>query len=207
VALAYDEIRALLVNGTLAPGTRLGQGELADQLGISRGSVREALRRLAGDGLVEFHTNRGFFTADIGLPAVLRRLEVRLLLEPGIARLAAERHTTEDLEVLRRAVEDERAARTADAVHDASRAFHMALARASRNDELVRVLDSLWIVDVGRRLLAARRTAMTWQGSDADEHEEILAAVAAGDGKRAAELHRTHIESALRHWSPDPLLQ
>jgi DNA-binding GntR family transcriptional regulator len=203
VGLAYDEIRALLVNGTLAPGTRLGQGELANQLGISRGSVREALRRLAGDGLVEFQTNRGFFTADIGLPAVLRRLEVRLLLEPGIARLAAERHTPEDLETLRQAVADERAATSADAVHDASRAFHLGLARAARNEELVRVLDSLWIVDVGRRLLAARRTALTWQDSDAAEHEEILAAVEARDGERAAELHRLHIEAALRHWSPE----
>ncbi len=201
VGLAYDEIRALLVGGTLPPGTRLGQGELADRLGISRGSVREALRRLAGDGLVEFRTNRGFFSADIGLPSVLRRLEVRLLLEPGIARLAALRHAPEDLEALRRAVADERAARTAQAAHDASRAFHLALAHAARNDELVRVLDSLWIVDVGRRLLASRRSAPSWQESDAAEHEEILEAVAAADAERAAELHRRHIEAALRHWS------
>jgi len=201
VGLAYDEIRAMIVGGGLPPGTRLGQGELADQLGISRGSVREALRRLAGDGLVEFHTNRGFFAADIGLAAVLRRLEVRLLLEPGIARLAAERRTDHDLELLRRAIDTERQARNAEDAHDASRVFHMALAAASGNDELVRVLDSLWIVDVGRRLLASRRATPTWQEADGDEHGKILDAVESRDGDRAADLTRRHIEDALRHWS------
>ena len=79
-------------------------------LGISRGSVREALRRLAGDGLVEFEVNRGFFVADLGLDRVLERLEARLQLEPAIARLAAERRSDDDLAALRRAVADERAA-------------------------------------------------------------------------------------------------
>ncbi len=79
----------MIVSGALAAGSRLGQGELADQLGISRGSVREALRRLAGDGLVEFEVNRGFFVADVGLDNVRQRLEVRLTIEPEIARLAA----------------------------------------------------------------------------------------------------------------------
>jgi len=91
VELAYDELRGRIVDGRLPSGTRVGQGELADALGISRGSVREALRRLAGDGLVVFEVNRGFFVADVGPERVLERLEARLLLEPGIARLAAER--------------------------------------------------------------------------------------------------------------------
>ena len=89
VGLAYDEIRSLIVAGALAPGSRLAQGELADRLGISRGSVREALRRLAGDGLVDFEVNRGFFVAEAGLDDVRQRLEARLALEPEIARLAA----------------------------------------------------------------------------------------------------------------------
>ena len=104
VGLAYDEVRAMIVAGSLAPGSRLGQGELADQLGISRGSVREALRRLAGDGLVEFEVNRGFFVSDLGLGQVRQRLEVRLVLEPEIARLAAERRTDEDVKAMRSAI-------------------------------------------------------------------------------------------------------
>jgi DNA-binding GntR family transcriptional regulator len=201
VGLAYDELRAMIVDGRLAPGARVGQAELADALGISRGSVREALRRLAGDGLVEFEVNRGFFVADLGLDRVLERLEARLHLEPVLARLAAERRTDDDLAALRVSIEDERTARTAAAAHDASRAFHLAVATATRNAALVRLIDSLWIADVGRRLLARRRTQPDWQEADVAEHLELLAAIEARDGDRAETLMREHVESAWRHWS------
>jgi DNA-binding GntR family transcriptional regulator len=201
VGLAYDAIRKLIVDGEMAPGTRVGQAELADQLGISRGSVREALRRLAGDGLVDFEVNRGFFVADFGLDVVLQRLEVRLVLEPQIARLAAARRSEADLATLRRAIADERAATTSDGAHDASRAFHLALAAATQNEQLWRLIDELWIADVGRQLLARRYRTPTWQADDAREHEEILAAVEAGDADRAEARMRRHDEEALRHWS------
>ena len=204
VELAYDELRAMIVDGRLQPGARVGQAELADALGISRGSVREALRRLAGDGMVEFEVNRGFFVADVGLERVLERLEARLLLEPGVARLAAERHTNADLDALRRTVVAERTARTAAAAHDASRAFHTALVACARNDALIRIFDALWIADVGRRLLASRRSQPDWQEADVAEHEELLEAVEAGDGDRAEALMRAHVESAWRHWARRP---
>ena len=202
VGLAYDEIRSLIVAGALAPGSRLGQGELADQLGISRGSVREALRRLAGDGLVDFEVNRGFFVAEVGLDDVRNRLEARLVLEPEIARLAAKRRSEADLELMRATITAEAAARTSDEVHDASRAFHVAVAAATGNQAFTKLLDALWIADVGRRLLAQRRQAANWQDDDVDEHRAIVAALEAGDGERAASLMRAHVESAVRHWSP-----
>ena len=201
VGLAYDELRAMIVDGRLAPGARVGQAELAEALGISRGSVREALRRLVGDGLVEFEVNRGFFVADLGLGRVLERLEVRLHLEPVLARLAAERRTDKDLAALRRSVDDERSARTAAVAHDASRAFHLAVAKATGNDSFLRLVDSLWIADVGRRLLARRRTQPDWQDADVAEHAELLAAIGAGDGDRAESIMREHVASAWRHWS------
>ena len=201
VGLAYDEVRSLIVSGALGPGARLGQAELADQLGISRTSVREALRRLAGDGLVEFEVNRGFFVLDIGLDSVLQRLEARLVLEPAIARLAAERRVDSDLEAMRVTIDTERAARSSDDAHDASRTFHMAMATATRNEALVRLLDGLWIADVGRRLLAQRRLAAGWQDDDVTEHVEIVAAIEARDSARAEALVRTHVQAAFAHWS------
>ena len=201
VGLAYDEVRAMIVDGRLQPGARVGQAELADALGISRGSVREALRRLTGDGLVAFEVNRGFFVTNVGLGGVLERLEARLLLEPAIARLAAERRTDDDLATLHRAVADERTARSAAAAHDASRAFHAALVAATRNEALTRIFDSLWIEDVGRRLLASRRSHPDWQEADVAEHAELLEAIEAVDGDRAEQLMRAHVESAWRHWS------
>jgi DNA-binding GntR family transcriptional regulator len=201
VGLAYDELRTRIVSGAMGPGQRIGQGELAEELGVSRGSIREALRRLVGDGLVASQVNRGFFVAELGLEVVLDRLEARLLLEPQIARLAADRRTVEDLELLRTTVATEQLATTSADAHDASRAFHLALAAATGNDQLVRLFDVLWVADVGRRLLAQRHATPAWQHDDARQHEEILEAVAACDGDLAETLMRRHDAEALRHWS------
>lgn len=201
VGLAYDRIRAMIVDGTLPPGARVGQAELAESLGISRGSVREALRRLAGDGLVEFEVNRGFFVSSAGLDGVLERLEVRLLLEPEIARLAAQRRTDDDLVALRAAIDAERAAVAPVAAHDATRSFHVALIRATGNATLLKIFDGLWIEDVGRRLIASRSSHAAWRSDDAAEHEAILAAVTVRDPDGAERAMRFHVESAWKHWS------
>ena len=201
--LAYGRIRGLVLSGELAPGTRLGQVELAERFGISRTPVRESLRRLAGEGLVDFHSNRGFRVADLGLDAVLRRLEARAILEPGIAGLAARRRTERDVELLNGCVAREARARSGIAAHDASREFHVALARASGNEELSRVLESLWLVEVGRRLLSRRSAVSDWQSEDIEEHRAIADAVAEGRAEDAELLMAAHVRSALRHWEPE----
>ena len=204
VDLAYERIRAMVVSGEIPPGARLGQVELAEQLGISRTPVREALRRLTGEGLAEFVPNRGFRAASPSLDDVLRRLEVRSLLEPGIARLAAARRSHGDLIRMQEAIGLEQAAATRIEAHDASRDFHIVLASATGNPELVAMLDSLWIVEIGRRLLAARATSAEWRRADVAEHLEIMTAVGAGDGERAARLMAAHIGEALQHWQHEP---
>jgi DNA-binding GntR family transcriptional regulator len=204
VEKAYERIRALVIDGEVVPGARLGQVELAEQLGISRTPVREALRRLTGEGLAEFVPNRGFRAASPGLADVLRRLEVRSLLEPGVARLAAVRRTDADLARLRAAIEHEAGARSRSAAHDASRDFHLALAQATQNPELVAVIEGLWIVEIGRRLPAARATSADWLTTDVAEHRALQAAVAAGDGERAEALMAAHIGEALQHWEHEP---
>lgn len=201
--LAYERIRGLVLSGELAPGTRLGQVELAERLGISRTPVREALRRLGGEGLVEGYSHRGFRVTDLGLDAVLRRLEVRAILEPGIAALAAERRTGRDLDLMRVAIADEEEARDGIEGHDASRRFHIALARASGNEELVRVIESLWLVEVGRRLLFRRSAEPDWQRTDASEHREVLAAVHERRAADAERLMARHVRRAVHHWEPE----
>jgi DNA-binding GntR family transcriptional regulator len=203
VSLAYDRIRALILSGDVAPGTRLGQVDLAQRLGVSRTPVREALRRLTGEGLVDFEDQRGFRVAALALDDVLRRLEVRLLLEPGIARMAAERATEDDFAALEASIDAERRARSSQAVHDASRDFHVRMAAATQNPAMVATLEGLWLVEVGRRLLSRRRAAPRWQDADVAEHVSILAAVRDGDGDRAAAVMEEHIRAALRHWQPE----
>ncbi len=203
-SLVYERLRALILSGDVPPGSRLAQEELAERLGVSRTPVREALRRLVGDGLVEFREQRGFRVADLALDDVVRRLEVRLILEPGGARLAAQRRTDADLETLQATIDRELAAADVTAVHDASRDFHLALAAASRNRELVLTLEGLWLTEVGRRLLAARTMEDGWQHTDADEHAAILAAVRDRDADRAEALTSAHVRDALRHWQAAP---
>ena len=200
VDLAYVRIRSMVVEGEIPPGGRLGQVELAEQLGISRTPVREALRRLTGEGV----PNRGLRAPSPSIEDVLRRLEIRALVEPGIARLAAERRSDADLERLQDAIEREAAAGTRIAADDASRDFHIALARGTGNRELVGVLESMWIVEVGRRLLAARATSEEWRRFDVAEHRAIAAAVAERDGDRAARLMTEHVAEALQHWQHEP---
>jgi DNA-binding GntR family transcriptional regulator len=204
VDLAYQRIRSMVIEGEIPPGARLGQVELAEQLGISRTPVREALRRLTGEGLAEFVPNRGFRAASPGLDDVLRRLEVRSLVEPGIARLAAARRSHGDLLRLQETIEREAAADSRIEAHDASRDFHLLLAAATGNPELVSVLASLWIVEIGRRLLAARTTSAEWRMADVAEHRAIAGAVAAQDGELAARLMTEHIGEALQHWHAEP---
>jgi DNA-binding GntR family transcriptional regulator len=201
--LAYERIRGYVLGGELPPGARLGQVELAERLGISRTPVREALRRLAGEGLADFHSNRGFRVADLGLDAVLHRLEVRAILEPGIAALAAGRRTGWDLDLMKEAIADEEEARDGIEAHDASRRFHIALARASGNEELVRVIESLWLVEVGRRLLFRRSAEPDWQRTDASEHREVLEAVRKGSAADAERLMARHVRRAVHHWEPE----
>ena len=163
--------------------------------------MREALRRLAGDGLVDFEVNRGFFVADVGLDDVRQRLEARLAPRAGdrAARGGAAQRRAISRRCARRSPPRQQRA-TSDEVHDASRAFHFAVAGATRNNAFTKLLDGLWIADVGRRLLAQRRRSEQWQDHDVEEHEAILAAFEAGDADRAAELMREHVESAFRHW-------
>ena len=202
--LTYARLRALILSEHVQAGDRLGQVELAALLGVSRTPVREALRRLTGEGLVVELTNRGFRVADLGLDAVMRRLEVRVLLEPGIARLAAERATPEDLHALEALLETEAHAdsstRHPDEAHDASRAFHVLLARSTQNAELVSAIEGLWIVEVGRRLLARRLAEPTWLETDVAEHRGILAAVGARHADVAERLMRAHVGGAIVHW-------
>lgn len=203
VTLVYARIRALILSGEMQPGQRLGQVDLAERLGVSRTPVREALRRLTGEGLVDFRDQRGFRVASLALDDVVRRLEVRLLLEPGAARLAAERCEPADIARLEASIERERTATTAIGVHDASRDFHVELARATQNRELVLTLEGLWLTEVGRRLLARRSAVPEWQAADVEEHVRILAAVRAGDAALAEELMAEHIRDAIRHWQPE----
>ena len=147
------------------------------------------------------HPNRGFWAAELGLDAVLRRCSrCGCCWSPASPAWRPSAAPTRHLTELTRSITREEKARTGLAAHDASREFHFVLARATGNEEHVRILDSLWLVEVGRRLLSRRATEVEWQGADVSEHRAIAAAVAERRGGDAARLMEAHVRAAVHHW-------
>ena len=193
----YAALRERILAGELARGTRLRQASLADELGVSRTPLREALRRLSTEGLVEFAPNRGATVSELDFGDMRHAWAARVALEPGAARLAAERHDPEAIARMRNAVALQRSARrNRDANYAANREFHLALAAASGNPHLTRFAEMLWVPRIGVPIYEAQADEsadglLAW----AEEHERITDAVADGDASLAEHLTRTHISA------------
>jgi DNA-binding GntR family transcriptional regulator len=194
----YAVLRERILDGELAPGARLHQEGLAEDLGVSRTPLREALGRLAADGLVDLLPNRGARVADVGPDDMHVAYEARLVVEPAAAARAAGRRDPAADAAMRAAIAEHRASvDDFSAAFDANRAFHLALVRAAGNPYLDRFAESLWVARVGLRVYQAQREPPEFILADADEHEAIADAVAAGDVDRAQELTRRHITAAM----------
>jgi len=199
VDLAYAAIRERILAGTLPRGARVHQEDLAVELGVSRTPVREALRRLAAEGLVEMHTNRGARVADLDRAGMRAAYEARLVIEPGAARLAAMRRPLEALSRMRGALVRQRAATASvHAAFEANRDFHLALVAAAGNPFLDQLAGVLWAARIGEAIYEAQGETPERMRLDADEHEAILAAVERGRAREAETLTRRHVAAAIR---------
>lgn len=191
-------LRERILAGELAPGSRLHQAGLAKALGISRTPLREALGRLAADGLVELLPNRGARVAEVGPEDMRAGYDARLVIEPAAAALAAARGDRDAIARMRDAIAEHRAAlRDVPAAFAANRAFHLALVEASGNPYLVRFAETLWSARLGLRIYETQGEPPEFIARDADDHEAIADAVAARDAARAEELTRGHIAAAM----------
>jgi DNA-binding GntR family transcriptional regulator len=191
-------LRERILAGALGPGERLHQEALSEELGVSRTPLREALGRLAADGLVEVLPNRGARVADVQPQDMRAAYEARLVIEPAAAALAAERADERALEAMRATIEALRGARgDVRASFLANRAFHLALVAASANPYLMRLAETLWAGRVGLRVYERQRNTEELVGLDAADHEEILAAIVAREGARAERLTAEHISCAM----------
>ena len=146
----YSALRERILSGDLPRGTKLRQASLAEELGVSRTPLREALRRLSTEGLVEFSPNRGATVSELDFGDMRHAWSARVALEPGAARLAAERRDPDAIAAMRDAVELQRQRRRRR--HGQLRgqpAFHLALAAASGNPHLTRFAEMLWVPRIG----------------------------------------------------------
>jgi DNA-binding GntR family transcriptional regulator len=191
---AYFAIRALIVSLELAPGDPIREPELTAKLGIGRTPIREALRRLALERLVEVYPRRGMFVTTVDVRDLARLCEVRAVLEPEAARLAAERATKLDLEELTALIEELLDSRRRDdrALIDLDERIHRTIYRTSHNQLLEETLEWYYTHALRIWMLALDRTR-TLQ-SAVLEHHELLDAIARGKGERAAALMRAHVE-------------
>lgn len=195
----YDAIRERITNGSLPRGSRVHQEDLAEELGVSRTPVREALRRLAAEGLVEMRTNRGARVADVDQGGMRSAYEARLVIEPGAARLAALRDLAEPRARMAAAVAAQRQAlRSVRRSFEANREFHLALVTAAGNDFLEQFAQRLWVARIGATIYERQVEAQERILLDVNEHEQILAAIEAGDARRAETLTRRHLTEAMK---------
>jgi DNA-binding GntR family transcriptional regulator len=196
----YAVVRERILSGELPSGSRLPQNSLAEELGVSRTPLREALRRLSTEGLVVLEANRGATVAQHDLSDMLQAWRARLALEPAAARLAAEVRVPEALERMRRAVARQR--RVQDDVGESfavNREFHVALVSAAGNPHLEQFARMLWMTQIGVPIFAGQATGhsddmLAWT----DEHDAILGAIERGRGAAAERLTREHIAA----WPP-----
>jgi DNA-binding GntR family transcriptional regulator len=191
---AYYALRELIVSLELAPGSAIKEPELTARLGIGRTPVREALRRLALERLVEVYPRRGMFVTTVDVRDLTRLCEVRAVLEPEAARLAAERATRADLEEINALLEELLVERRRDdrSLIDLDERIHRAIYRCSHNQLLEETLE--WYYTHALRIWAlALDRAPDLQGAVL-EHHELLDSIARGKGERAAELMRAHVE-------------
>ena len=195
--LVCENIRQAIIDGTFSPGERLMEIQLADEMGVSRTPVREAIRKLELEGFVVMIPRRGTYVADISIKDITEIYEIRISLDILAAGLAAERITDEELEKLNSyLVEIGRyvPAMDMDKIVELDTAFHDILYKATRNERLVSVIGNL-----REQLTGIRGRSMSYPGrlvETMDEHRALVDSIASRDVERAQRAARVQIENA-----------
>ena len=188
-------VRDAILDGSRDPGSKLIERDLAAEFGVSRVPVRDALKVLDGEGLVELRPRTWAIVREFTAADLADLDEVRQVLEPMVFRLAAERHRRDGLDQLRVALENERESARVDNILVSRRAA------ADFHEIAVQLADNRLLGD----LMGSIRSRLRWslvQHDDlkhiADEHVALYEAVRDRDGDRASALAFDHVESSRR---------
>ena len=196
VERVYSNLLDAISGGTLLPGTRIMQEDIAEQLAVSRQHVLQALRLLRKDGFVLDAPGRGVLVAPLDVTTLVQIYQVRSTLDALAARLAARGRYVMDANLIR---QGRLAARGTDvqAMMTADAAFHSAIYVASGNPLIAQTAQTHW--HHIRRAMGAVLQVSTMRESIWDEHEAIAKAIARGDETQAETLIREHGEDAGRN--------
>ena len=195
-----ERLEAAIIGGDLAPGERLSEQALAVKYGISRGPLREAIRRLEGRRLLERKANIGVSVVELSPRRMDELLSVREALEGMACRLAAERITLNEVNLLRQLLADHAAQKEVQSgegyyQQSGDFDFHFRIAKASDNEYLI----SMITVDLYDLLRVYRYKSSTMAGRAAkalEEHYATLEALEAQDPDRAEQAMRAHLREA-----------
>jgi len=195
-----DAVRELILRGDIATGARLGEAELAERLGVSRTPVREALNRLAAEGLVEIVPNRGARVSSWTVSELEAVFELRATLEPRLTALAVPHATGSDVTDLE-ALADEMLAvgsrgpdQDLDAIVPLNRAFHGRLVELADHPAMASALAGAIHAPIVLRNFHAYDDASLRRSLG--HHLEIVAAIRAGDPTWARAVMTAHIHNA-----------
>lgn len=195
----YAELKQRVLTCALKPGERLIEAELCQSLGVSRTPIREALNRLANEGLVVASPFRGYSVAPLTARSFHDLCEVRRMIEPAVAGLAAERATPEDVARLLelstlKYTPGDRASYEAYLV--ANSRFHLEIARCARNSQLETIVVA--VLDRHQRPCFLGLDVGIDAEESTQEHIKVIEAIRARDSERATKLMARHIGGGER---------
>jgi len=187
---AYLAIRGLIVSLELPPEAVIDERALMQRLGLGRTPVREALRRLAHEQLVEVFPRRGMFVSGVDVRDLARISEVREVLEPEAARLAAERATDSEREQLAALAEEIGGGGDLMGLDER---VNRAIYKAAHNDLMEKTLNEYYVLALRIWMIALDRAQDL---EDAVEsHRDLIHEIVVGNGDGAAETMRAHVEN------------
>lgn len=193
--IVFESMREAIIGGVLRPGERLMEIQLAEEMGVSRTPVREAIRKLELEGLVVMIPRKGAYVAEVSLKDLADVFEIRAALEGLAASLAAERVTDDEVEAMERLLLfKEGETQSIDDIVTTDTDFHAMVYKASRNGKLVQMLENL-----REQIQRFRSTSLAVPGRPRDaveEHRAIVEALAGHDAEAAKGLAEGHIASA-----------
>mgnify|MGYP002516289181 FL=1 len=195
--VVFENLRTAILEGNLKAGQRLMEVQLAEQLGVSRTPIREAIRKLELEGLVVMLPRKGAYVANMSFKDLIDVLEIRSSLEGLAASLAAERLREEDIADLERvAKEFETSVREADIDNVLKKdvEFHEKIFLMANNKKLYQLITSLW--EQVHRFRVTYVSNYDASLSLVDEHNRILEAIKSGDCELAKKYATEHIEIA-----------
>ena len=194
---AYERIRRDIISCVIAPGSEISETQVCGQYKLGKAAVRVALTKLSHDGLVRAIPRRGYMVMPVTLQDIHDVFELRLMLEPMAARMAAGKVNTQRLKMyddVCRAGYEPGDAKSTTRFLEANKAFHVAIAQATGNTRLATAIEHL--LDEMTRLLHLGLGLRKGPQEMQHEHKTLVKALARGDGETAERICRNQIEAS-----------